>query len=69
MLSDPDMMTLAQTIISLAHSLNLTVVAEGVETPEQEKILRLLRCDQMQGFLFSKALPFDPLTELLERNK
>jgi EAL domain-containing protein (putative c-di-GMP-specific phosphodiesterase class I) len=40
-------------MISLAHSLRLIVVAEGVELEEQAKILRLLRCDQMQGFLIA----------------
>jgi len=41
----------------MAHSLRLKVVAEGVETEEQARTLRSLRCDQMQGFLFSKPLP------------
>jgi EAL domain-containing protein (putative c-di-GMP-specific phosphodiesterase class I) len=45
------------TIIKLAHSLKLEVVAEGVETEEQSGLLRLLDCDEMQGFLFSKPLP------------
>ncbi len=47
------------TIISLAHSLKLKVVAEGVETEEQSRLLRLLDCDEMQGFLFSKPVPAD----------
>ena len=62
---DPNAMTLVSTIISLAHSLRLRVVAEGVETEEQAKILRLLRCDEMQGYLFSKPLPADQLVSLL----
>jgi EAL domain-containing protein (putative c-di-GMP-specific phosphodiesterase class I) len=45
------------TIISLAHSLKLNVVAEGVETQEQSRLLRLLDCDEMQGFLFSRPIP------------
>ena len=45
------------TIINLAHSLKLKVVAEGVETEEQSRLLRLLSCDEMQGFLFSKPVP------------
>jgi EAL domain-containing protein (putative c-di-GMP-specific phosphodiesterase class I) len=45
------------TFINLAHSLKLKVVAEGVETEEQSRLLRLLNCDEMQGFLFSKAVP------------
>jgi len=52
-------LALVSTIISLAHSLNLKVVAEGVETEEQSRLLRLLKCDEMQGFLFSKAVPGD----------
>jgi EAL domain-containing protein (putative c-di-GMP-specific phosphodiesterase class I) len=57
MMTDPDSMTLVATMISLAHSLRLRVVAEGVETEEQAKILRLLRCDQMQGYLVSRPVP------------
>jgi diguanylate cyclase (GGDEF)-like protein len=57
MLSDPDTMTLVRTMISLAQSMRLKVVAEGVDAEEQAKILRLLGCDQMQGYLFSKPLP------------
>jgi PAS domain S-box-containing protein/diguanylate cyclase (GGDEF)-like protein len=66
MSDDPDTTTLVQTIISLAHSLNLKVIAEGVETEEQAKLLRLLRCDEVQGYLFSHPLPFEPFTALLE---
>jgi len=50
-------LALVSTIITLAHSLKLKVVAEGVETEEQSRLLRLLSCDEMQGFLFSKAVP------------
>ena len=55
----PEGLALVSTIISLAHSLKLKVVAEGVETDEQSRLLRLLVCDEMQGFLFSKPLPRD----------
>ena len=65
MLDDSNAMTLVSTIISLAHSLRLNVVAEGVETEEQAKMLRLLRCDQMQGYLFSRPVPFEQMTALL----
>jgi EAL domain-containing protein (putative c-di-GMP-specific phosphodiesterase class I) len=65
MLKDIDTATLVQTVITLAHSLKLTVVAEGVDSEEQAKILKLLRCDQMQGYLFSKPLPEDQLVMLL----
>ncbi|HYR34789.1 MAG TPA: EAL domain-containing protein [Burkholderiales bacterium] len=65
---DPTTMTLVQTIIQLARSLRLKVVAEGVETEDQANILRLLRCDQMQGYLFSKPLPGAELVDLLKRS-
>jgi EAL domain-containing protein (putative c-di-GMP-specific phosphodiesterase class I) len=67
MLKEPNTMTLVSTIISLAHSLRLKVVAEGVDQEEQAKILGLLRCDEMQGYLFSKPLPFAQMTEMLKR--
>jgi EAL domain-containing protein (putative c-di-GMP-specific phosphodiesterase class I) len=43
-------------IITLAHALELTVVAEGVETEEQLRILERLDCDRAQGFLFAKSI-------------
>jgi diguanylate cyclase (GGDEF)-like protein len=57
MVSGKDRLKLVSIIINLAHSLKLTVVAEGVETHQQSRLLRLLGCDEMQGFLFSKPLP------------
>jgi diguanylate cyclase (GGDEF)-like protein/PAS domain S-box-containing protein len=57
MTTGPSGLSLMSTIISLAHSLNLKVVAEGVETDEQSRLLRLLGCDEMQGFVFSKPVP------------
>lgn len=48
---------LVSTIITLAHALKLNVVAEGVETDEQSRLLRMLGCDEMQGYLCSKPLP------------
>jgi diguanylate cyclase (GGDEF)-like protein len=65
MLDDSNALTLVSTIISLAHALNLEVVAEGVETEEQAKTLQLLRCDQMQGYLISKPLSFIEMTTYL----
>ena len=65
MLKDANTATLVQTIISLAHSLKLKVVAEGVDAEEQAQLLRLLRCDEMQGYLFSKPLPAAQLAPLL----
>ena len=61
-------MTIVSTIISLAHCLNLKVVAEGVETKEQLQLLRLLRCDEMQGYLFSAPLPGEEIERLIGKN-
>jgi EAL domain-containing protein (putative c-di-GMP-specific phosphodiesterase class I) len=59
MTAGPDGLALVSTIINLAHSLKLTVVAEGVETEEQSRLLRLMRCNEFQGFLFSKPVAAD----------
>jgi diguanylate cyclase len=57
--------SIVQAIISLAHSLRLKVVAEGVETPDQLQFLRSLGCDQYQGFHFSPPLPASEFAALL----
>ena len=57
--------SIVQAIISLAHSLRLKVVVEGVETQDQLKFLRSLGCDQYQGFHFSPPLPAGPFAQLL----
>ena len=49
--------TLVATIIELARSLHLEVVAEGVETAEQQAVLRILSCSHAQGYLFGRPLP------------
>jgi EAL domain-containing protein (putative c-di-GMP-specific phosphodiesterase class I) len=56
---------IAISIITLAHNLNLKVVAEGVETREQMELLRSLKCNEMQGYLFNKPMPANELVELL----
>lgn len=68
MAKEPKSITIVSTIISLARSLKLKVVAEGVDSEEQSRLLRLLKCDEMQGFLFSKPLPADELAHLLREN-
>ena len=62
---DSNATTIVKTIITMAHSLRLKVVAEGVETEEQARLLQRLRCDQMQGYLISKAVPVEEITALL----
>lgn len=57
MTTAPEGLALVSTIINLARSLKLKVVAEGVETEEQWRLLRLLSCDEMQGYVFSKPVP------------
>jgi EAL domain-containing protein (putative c-di-GMP-specific phosphodiesterase class I) len=56
---------IAQAIISMGKALGMTVVAEGVETSEQEMFLRNHACDEMQGFLFSKPVPPEQMSHLL----
>lgn len=62
--TDPDDAALVMAIITLAHNLRLKVVAEGVESEDQLRFLHLLRCDEIQGFLFSKPLPADEFERL-----
>ncbi len=63
--SDPDAKAITEAIISLGHALDLTIVAEGVETVEQEEFLRAHQCDEAQGFLISRPLPADELAAFL----
>ena len=64
--TDPDDVELIKAIITIGHSLNRKVIAEGVETAEQLAILRKYRCDEMQGYLFSRPLPAEEMTEFLK---
>ena len=61
--ADTDDMVITGAVIALAHSMGLSVVAEGVETEEQRRFLVESGCDEMQGFLFSKPLPPAELAE------
>lgn len=70
MTMNPDDVSLVMTIITLAHNLGLKVIAEGVETEEQLRFLHLLRCDEWQGFLYSKPISAGEFKELwLENNQ
>ncbi|MES2535985.1 MAG: diguanylate cyclase [Pseudomonadota bacterium] len=60
---------IAATVITLGHSLKLTVIAEGVETEAQLETLKMLGCDMMQGFLFSRPLPADKIMALLKEHQ
>ena len=64
--TDPDDAALVMAIITLGHNLRLKVVAEGVETDDQLRFLQLLRCDEIQGYFFSKPVSADTLVALFE---
>lgn len=63
--TDPDTASIVMAIIAMAHTLNLKTIAEGIETEEQWKFLRLLRCDMGQGYYFSKPLPAEEAEKML----
>lgn len=63
--TDSDNEAIVSAIITLAHALKLNVIAEGVETQEQLESLRVLKCDEVQGFLFSRPLSVADFTSLL----
>ncbi len=63
--SNPDDSAIALAIISMAHSLKLEVIAEGVETAAQLTYLARNRCDQIQGFYFSRPLPLHDIEQLM----
>ncbi|MBI5912318.1 MAG: EAL domain-containing protein [Betaproteobacteria bacterium] len=63
--TDADDAAIAQAIITLGHTMNLRVIAEGVETPEQLAFLRRNHCDEMQGYLLGKPMPADEFGKLL----
>ncbi|HWQ38809.1 MAG TPA: EAL domain-containing protein [Burkholderiales bacterium] len=65
MTDSADSLAIVTSVISLAHSLRLQVIAEGVETPQQAAMLEELGCDQMQGYFFSRPLPPDAVGRLL----
>ena len=69
LISRADDASIVRAIVSLAHSLRLKVVAEGVETSEQLNVLRSIGCDQYQGFCFSPAVPAAQFAALLRESQ
>ncbi|MCL5237839.1 MAG: EAL domain-containing protein [Nitrospirae bacterium] len=63
--TDPDYRAIVNAVISMAHNLDLGVVAEGVETNDQLSFLSSSHCDEMQGYLFSKPLPADRFEKMI----
>lgn len=66
--TEADSASLIATVIELAHSLKLKVIAEGIETEEQATYLRLMRCDELQGYLIGRPMPPDQVEQLLARS-
>jgi diguanylate cyclase (GGDEF)-like protein/PAS domain S-box-containing protein len=66
---NPNDEAISRAVIAMAHSLNLKVVAEGIENIDQLSFLRSHQCDEGQGFLFSKPVPENEFMELLTRYK
>jgi EAL domain-containing protein (putative c-di-GMP-specific phosphodiesterase class I) len=63
----PNVATLVSTVVSLARAFDMKTVAEGVETAEQLQKLRLVKCDQAQGYLFSRPLPAADVPAMIAR--
>ena len=58
--------TIVKAVIEIAHTLEMDVIAEGVETQEQFDILKSIRCDGIQGYYFAKPIPIDEATKLIQ---
>jgi diguanylate cyclase (GGDEF)-like protein len=63
----PNLMTLVSTVVSLARAFGMRTVAEGVETSEQLQMLRLIKCDQAQGFLFARPVQAADVPSVIAR--
>jgi EAL domain-containing protein (putative c-di-GMP-specific phosphodiesterase class I) len=63
----PNVATLVSTIVSLGRAFNMETVAEGVETAEQLQILRHMKCDLAQGYLFSRPVPAADVPSVIAR--
>ncbi len=69
MVNEPDSMAIVSTVIALAHSLEMSVVAEGVDAEEQADLLVRMKCDQIQGFLFSQPVPAEEIAQMLSAGR
>jgi len=67
--TSPNDAAIALSVISLAHNLNMQVIAEGVETREQVQFLTERGCDEMQGYFFSRPVNAEDFTELLRERR
>ena len=67
MTQNEDAMGIVNSVISLAHSLKLRVIAEGVETEVQADLLRTMACDEFQGYLFGKPVPATEVPAIMRR--
>ena len=67
MIEDPDDAAIANAVVSLSRALNMKVVAEGVERLDQQKALESWGCSLMQGYLYSRPIPIDELTDWLRQ--
>lgn len=63
--TNPDDAAIAGAVVAMAHSLNLSVIAEGVETIEQLEFLRAINCDEIQGYFISHPIPADDFQQML----
>lgn len=68
-LNNPDDAAIARTIVRLGHSLNLKVIAEGVETKDHEDFLRSENCDEVQGFRYSRPVPAEEFADFVKNYK
>ncbi len=62
-----DQVAIIQAVLSIARALGMTVTAEGVETAIQKDFLKALGCDNAQGYLFGKPVPFEEIVEIVAR--
>ena len=66
MCSLDDKQAIVDAIIQMAHRLQMKVVAEGVETRQQEQLLKSMGCDYIQGYYYSKPLPLEELIDFIQ---